>query len=262
MATPAVTAEAIFRTLEQVRANAPRVHVITNTVAQAFTANVLLSLGAIPSMTIARDEVQAFAKKADALLINLGTLDDARRSAIPVAINAALKLQKPIVLDPVFVDRSPVRSAFARELLAQPLTAVRANHLELQTLEAEPGLQDSRLTDLPVLAITGSVDEVRSKDGARAFLSNGHPLLGRTTATGCAGGAVLSAFLACTEDPFMAVCAGLSVFNIAGEVAAERARGPGSLVPELLDALYRLDKAELESRLNIAFEHDRQETTT
>ena len=39
--------------LERVRRTAPRVHCITNAVAQHFTANVLLALGAVPSMTIA-----------------------------------------------------------------------------------------------------------------------------------------------------------------------------------------------------------------
>jgi len=33
------------------RARAPRIHCITNGVAQAFTANVLLAAGAVPSMT-------------------------------------------------------------------------------------------------------------------------------------------------------------------------------------------------------------------
>jgi len=262
MAATAVDADFIFQALERVRARAPRVHVITNTVAQTFTANVLLALGTIPSMTIAREEIGGFTAKADALLVNLGTLDDERRFAIPSAIDSATKWGKPIVLDPVFVDRSPVRAAFARELMDQPLTAVRANALELETLQPTPGGKVGNSAGRPVLAITGPVDEVHSGTGAKAFLSNGHALLGRTTATGCAGGAVLAAFLACADDPFAAVCAGLSVFNIAGEVAAERARGPGSLVPELLDALYRLDHAELDRRLNMTFEHDRQETTT
>jgi hydroxyethylthiazole kinase len=52
---PAVTADI----LERLRERRPRVHCITNAVAQAFTANMLLAAGAVPSMTIAPKEVKA-----------------------------------------------------------------------------------------------------------------------------------------------------------------------------------------------------------
>ncbi len=45
--------------LERLRAKPPRVHCITNSVAQKLTANVLLALGAQPSMTIAAEEMAA-----------------------------------------------------------------------------------------------------------------------------------------------------------------------------------------------------------
>ena len=61
----------------------PRVHCITNAVAQNFTANVLLAAGAMPSMTIAPKEVGAFAARADALLVNLGTFDRGARRRRP-----------------------------------------------------------------------------------------------------------------------------------------------------------------------------------
>ena len=43
--------------LERLRERRPRVHCITNAVAQNFTANMLLAAGAMPSMTIAPEEV-------------------------------------------------------------------------------------------------------------------------------------------------------------------------------------------------------------
>src|SRR5438876_10754382 len=84
--------------LDRVRTQRPRVHCITNAVAQSFTANMLLAAGAVPSMTIARNEVGAFVQRADALLINLGTFDAERRNASLVAIAAARKAGKPWVL--------------------------------------------------------------------------------------------------------------------------------------------------------------------
>src|SRR4030088_2778076 len=93
----------------RLRARNPRVHCITNAVAQNFTANVLLAAGAVPSMTIAQKEVRAFAARADALLINLGPFDPERQKASLAAIGVANKAGIPWVLDPVFIDRSPPR---------------------------------------------------------------------------------------------------------------------------------------------------------
>src|SRR6185436_6743168 len=77
--------------LERLRERRPRVHCITNAVAQNFTANILLAAGAVPSMTIAQKEVRAFAARADALLINLGTFDPERQKASLAAVAVANK---------------------------------------------------------------------------------------------------------------------------------------------------------------------------
>ena len=82
---PAITADI----LERIRARRPRVHCITNAVAQNFTANMLLAAGAIPSMTIAQKEMRAFVARADALLVNLGTFDPERQKASLAAIAVA-----------------------------------------------------------------------------------------------------------------------------------------------------------------------------
>jgi hydroxyethylthiazole kinase len=115
---PAVVEHAAALT-SKIRAQTPRVHCITNTVAQAFTANALLAAGATPSVTTSPEEVAAFVSGADNLLVNLGTLDLERRAAIAKALDAAAAKQLPWVLDPVFVDRSPSRLEFARTLVAR-----------------------------------------------------------------------------------------------------------------------------------------------
>src|ERR1039457_2246522 len=116
--------------LARIRARAPRVHCITNTVAQQYTANMLLAAGAVPSMTISPDEIASFVAGADALLINLGTFDAERRAAVEVAVGAASAAHIPWVLDPVFIDRVPARVQFARELLARGPAVVRLNTAE------------------------------------------------------------------------------------------------------------------------------------
>ena len=84
--------------LERVRARAPRVHCVTNAVVNNFTANVLLCVGAIPSMSTDPDEIRAFVTSADALLVNLGTLDSERRAAIDIGIDVSCAGRRPWVL--------------------------------------------------------------------------------------------------------------------------------------------------------------------
>src|SRR3954469_13657825 len=127
---PATTADI----LERLRERRPRVHCITNAVAQAFTANMLLAVGAVPSMTIALKEIKAFAARADAVLVNLGTFDPERQKASLAAIGVANKRNIPWVLDPVFIDRSPPRAAFAKSLLAKKPRALRLNAAEFAAL--------------------------------------------------------------------------------------------------------------------------------
>lgn len=250
-ATQDLPPETVFTLLERVRQKTPRVHAITNAVAQTFTANVLLALGAVPSMTLAPEEVAGFAASADALLVNLGTLDDTRRTAIPLAVAAARQAGRPVCIDPVFVDRSGPRCAFARELIATGPDIVRLNGAELNALSPERAETDALIAGGTVLAVTGPEDKVESR-GEDFRLLNGHPLMGRVTATGCAGGAVLAAFAAVEPDKALAAACGLSVFNISGEIAAERCGGPGTFVPELIDALYGLSLRDIEIRLKTA----------
>src|ERR1700759_2471373 len=114
MHAPLELADIAADVLARIRARTPRVHCITNTVAQAYTANMLLAAGAIPSMTIAPEEIGAFVAGANALLVNRGTFDRERKSAIALALGSAHERDVPWLLDPVFIERSPARADFAR----------------------------------------------------------------------------------------------------------------------------------------------------
>jgi hydroxyethylthiazole kinase len=240
--------------LERVRARRPRVHCITNAVAQAFTANMLLAAGAVPSMTIAPEEVAAFTASADALLVNLGTFDAERREAADTAIEVATEEGRPWVLDPVFIDRSQARADYARTLAGRKPAAIRLNGPEFTALAgAEPEgetLTRYALERLSVIALTGAIDMVT--DGARLItVENGHPLMGRVTAMGCAGSALAAACLAVEDDAVNATAAALLALGVAGEVAAAGSRGPGSLTVAIVDALYDLDRATLIERARV-----------
>src|SRR5581483_2493850 len=178
---PAITVDIV----ERIRERRPRVHCITNAVAQTFTANMLLAAGAIPSMTIARSEVRAFAARADALLVNLGTFDAERKAASLAAIPVARKAGIPWVLDPVFIDRSKPRAAFARVLLAKRPSALRLNRAEFGALSGGKA-DDATLARFAkarrtVVGLTGERDIVRDA-ARRATIDNGDVLMSRVTA--------------------------------------------------------------------------------
>jgi hydroxyethylthiazole kinase len=240
--------------LLRIREHAPRVHCITNTVAQQFTANVLLAAGAVPSMTLSPQEIGSFVAGADALLVNLGTFDAERRAAVETALGAAAQHGKPWLLDPVFIDRSAIRAEFARTLVGRRPSVVRLNAAEFAALSGndQAGDAPSRFAKAhgTIVALTGRVDLV--SDGARRMkIANGDPLMAQVTATGCAGSALICAALAVERDPWLATIAALAAFGVAGEVAGRDAAGPGSFAVAFIDALHALDSATLRAHLKV-----------
>jgi hydroxyethylthiazole kinase len=245
-ATPAI--------LVRLRARAPRIHCITNAVAQNFTANVLLAAGCVPSMTLSPEEIGAFVGSAQGLLVNLGTFDAERREATKVAVEAVTQRNLPWVLDPVFVDRAAQRAAFARELIGRRPTVIRLNHAEFAALAGATPSRDQAMAyarvNGVVIALSGETDLVT--DGNRAAaIANGHPLMAKVTAMGCAGSAVLAACLAVEPDAFHAAGAALAIMGVAGELAGEQSSGPGSFAVAIIDALHNLDGPALIARARV-----------
>jgi len=230
--------------LERLRAKSPRVHCITNSVAQNFTANALLALGAVPSMTLSGEEIGAFVARSDALLVNLGTLDRERREATSIAVDAASQNGLPWVLDPVFVDRAPQRAVYARDLIFLEPKAIRLNAAEFSALAdaapAREAVEAYARARRIVVGLSGAADLIA--DGERSVsIANGHPLMARVTAMGCAASAIVGACLAVEADALVATASALLIVGIAGEIAAEKSQGPGSFAAAILDALYTID---------------------
>jgi thiamine-phosphate diphosphorylase/hydroxyethylthiazole kinase len=95
-----------------------------------------------------------------------------------------------------------------------------------------------------IVVMTGKTDFV--SDGSSTFaIDNGHEYLGMVTGTGCVLGTTISAMAASSNNAgneLFAVIAGILLFEIAAEVAAERpdVQGPGTFVPAFVDELARL----------------------
>lgn len=270
--------------LEAVRARAPLVHCITNTVVQNVTANVLLALGASAAMVDVATEAGPFARVADALLVNTGTPHAEPRVAALEAVPAARDAGTPWVLDPVAVGSLPVRTALARDLLAMHPTVLRGNASEVLALlgasaggrgvdstagtedaraaaiaavtGSDPGPvpgQDGRLVD--AVAVSGPVDLLVAPATGVVRVANGTELLTRITGGGCALGAVVAAFTAVSpDDAGAAAVAATAVHTIAAELAAQEAGGPGSFQPLFLDRLASLTPEQVVRTARITVE--------
>lgn len=206
--------------------NRPRVHVLTNPVAQAVTANALVAMGAEPSMSAHPHDILPLAKAAGALAINLGMLEPQRENAIEALLGALDQLSCPIVLDPVMADRVPFRAELAARFFRYPRLIVKGNAREMAALGPK--------FPAHILAVVTAAED---RIGDRFSVAGGHPLLARFSGSGCLAGALIAAFAAIEPEPIRAAGAALSTLRQAAARAGEKAGGPGTFVPLLLDAL-------------------------
>ena len=244
--------------LARLRTRAPLVQNITNFVAMTTMANVLLAAGASPAMVHAREEVEEFGKLIGALTLNIGTLTPAWVESMTLAAHTANANGKPWVLDPVGAGATTYRTGVARDLAALGPTIIRGNASEIMALAGEAA--SARGVDAgdavsaaegaafrlcadtaAVIAVTGPVDLVIAPDGRRTEIANGHTLMPRVTALGCALTGIAAAFAATTPDPFEATVSALTYYGIAGERAALSTSHPGTFYVAFLDALFALD---------------------
>ena len=239
--------------LHTFRRCSPLVHCITNDVVQAFTANILLALGASPAMVVEPDEAEQFAAIADALLINVGTLTTLQAQAMNRAIEGALVADTPWVLDPVAVGGLTFRSQFCQQIIQRKPAAIRGNASEIIALAGLSGggrgvdSTDSAVSALPaaqclaretgaIVVITGEVDYVTNGERIRT-VTGGSILMTRVVGTGCALSAVVAACCALPGDRLDNIAAGCGFMKQAGLLAAGQSQGLGSFAVGLLDAL-------------------------
>ncbi len=231
----------ISKAVARLRAAAPRVQCLTNTVAQAITANALHALGVRASMATHADEIVAMTASAEAVLINLGTIDAVRLAGIERLLASSALDGKPLVLDPVFVPHSPVRMAAATRIAQQPGVIIKGNAQEIDALRAAMGPSSFHAA---ILVTTGAIDRVEAQGRVHAEVSGGHPYMTKVTGLGCALGAAIAAFACVTADPAAAAETALTVFARAGERAAADSRGPGSFAVNFIDQLSILNGRE------------------
>jgi hydroxyethylthiazole kinase len=230
----------------------PLVHHITNYVTVNLVANVTLCTGALPVMAHAYEEVEEMADLASALVLNIGTLDSAQIEAMLLAGERANERGIPVVLDPVGAGATTLRTRTAERLLSElDISVVCGNAGEISILaglagevrgveslagDAREAVERAAGSLGVTVAATGERDYVSDGD-VTLSVGNGHPLMGEVVGLGCASTAAIGCFAAAGGGRAQTVAGALAYFGRAGEVAAEKADGPGTFEPRLLDAL-------------------------
>ncbi len=244
--------------LLHVRETCPLVHHITNYVTVNDCANMTLAVGASPVMADDPAEVADMCGIAQALVLNIGTLNSRTVEAMLAAGRAANARGIPVILDPVGCGATPLRKETVRNILAEvKIAVIRGNISEIAAVSGEnahtKGVDaaaedaDADIAALArsvsdthhcVTAVSGAVDMVT--DGHRvAAVRNGCPRMSRITGTGCMETSVLGAF--CGANPgnlWQAASAGMIFMGLCGDIAEKTAGsvGLGSFRNALLDA--------------------------
>jgi hydroxyethylthiazole kinase len=241
--------------LDRVAVIRPLVHQITNIVVANDSANLTLGFGALPVMAYAPEEVAEMAAIAQALVLNIGTLSEGEIAAMLIAGNAAGEKGIPIILDPVGAGATGFRTQSALRLLSElPITVLRGNRGEIGALVGSgevrgveaTGSEDPRAVAEAAraafgitVAVTGATDVIVGRDQTY-LVSNGSPLLGAITGSGCMATATIGIFNAAGDDPALQTALGLAAYGLAAERAAEGAPGPGTFRARLLDEVAAL----------------------
>lgn len=280
-----VSADKVWELAQQIRKNRPIVHCITNAVTVNDCANILLAVGASPTMAHHPLEVEEITAGAAALVCNFGATCD--YEAMLTAGEKARVLDHPIVVDPVGVSGSGYRRGLCLEFLEKiHPTCIRGNYSEIRALMENHSTVtgvDAAVTELGVsgtgqdtvaeeakrqqffeqmkefarqhkviLIASGAVDLIT--DGNTHYqVYNGHSDMARITGSGCMSSVMLGAFFS-QEKSVQGAVASCGWMGIAGELAAERTRevcgGTMTFREKFIDAVSLMEHEKLE-RLHV-----------
>jgi len=254
-----------WQCLKRVRSERPLVHHLTNWVTIYDCANIVKVFGASPVMAHAPEEAAEMAGIASALVLNTGTLTSDFVDSMILAAESANKKGIPVVLDACGAGATAFRHEKCAEILgAVRVDIIKGNSSEIARIAGErvatkgvdacwdagggslaplaEGLAESRGC---TVVVTGPQDIVAGC-GHSYIIKNGHPMMACIVGTGCMAASVIGTFAAVERDYTLASAAGLVCYEVAAELAALAAAGPGSFKERLFDAVFNLDGETVE----------------
>ena len=260
--------------LENVRRKEPLIHSITNYVTVNDVANVVLAIGASPIMADDVEEVEEITSICQGLNINIGTLNKRTILAMIKAGRKANELEHPVVLDPVGVGASQLRTQTAFELIENVhFNVIKGNISEIKVLAFKQGMShgvDANIEDTvteenleqsiafvkdfacqtnSIIVVTGAIDLVVDKQHC-FVIRNGEKEMSKITGTGCQLSALITAFISANEDQMLnAVAGAVCTMGLAGEIAKKNmleTDGNSTYRHRIIDAIYLMDGETLE----------------
>lgn len=252
----------------------PLIHCITNYVTVNDCANILLGCGGSPIMADDEKEVEEITSICNGLTINIGTLNQRTVNSMIIAGKKANKLNHIVLLDPVGVGASNLRTETAQKLLKEiKFDVIRGNISEIKALALGSGSTDgvdAKVSDVvtldnldeaiifargfskktgAIIVITGAIDIVTNEN--KTYIGyNGTPMMSKITGTGCMLSAMTTAYCCSNvEDLLVAAFTSITAMGVAGEIAFDRLKdfeGNSTYRNYILDAIYNMDYETLE----------------
>jgi hydroxyethylthiazole kinase len=252
----------IIENLQKIIDGKPLIHHITNWVTIYDCANVVRATGGLPVMAHAPEEVEQMTSISGALVLNIGTLTVSLVKSMILAGKKANEKNIPVVLDVVGAGATDLRTDKANEILNKvSVSILKGNSSEIGTIagvKAETrGVEAISVTGDPIeiakklaleknltVVITGKEDII--SNGKDVYIcKNGHPMMGCFVGSGCMASSVIGTFAAVEKDYAIASANALSLFGIAGELAAKTAKGPASYKTNLVDEIFNINESKI-----------------
>ncbi|WP_130805877.1 hydroxyethylthiazole kinase [Senegalia massiliensis] len=265
---------------ENVQHTTPLVHSITNYVTVNDCANIVLAAGGSPIMADGIEEVAEINSICDALVINIGTLNERVIKSMIKAGKKANEIGNPVILDPVAVGASQFRNEVTFKLLEEiQFSVIRGNASEIKTIyegsgttsgvdaNEEDKVEEKSLDNMitlcknlskktgAIIALTGAIDIVASDKNAN-IIYNGHYLMSKVTGTGCMLTNVIGTYCGANKNNILdSTSIAVAHMGLAGEVAFKKLQkadgGTSSYRMFLIDEISKMNYKKLKEGANI-----------
>lgn len=258
----------IFDIVLRIRKQKPVVHHLTNWVTIYDCANIVKVLGGSPIMAHAPEEIPEIVNIASSVVLNIGTLTVDFVESMKIAVRQANLRKIPVVLDVCGAGATRLRDRKASELIELfHIDIIKGNASEIarvagedvKTKGVDAGEVNKDIVEIAenlakkkncTVVITGKHDIV--SDGISIYIvKNGDEMLTHVVGTGCMVNSVIGTFAAVEKDKVLASVGALACFGIAGEIAAQNSKGPGSFKERFFDCLFSLDKETVDTMAKI-----------
>lgn len=258
----------IINATRQVNQKNPLVLSLTNHVVMNSTANALLAIGASPIMSVEKLETAELVCISNAVVLNIGTLDEYFIDHAYMAAQYAKKYNKPVILDPVGVGASQIRMQAALKILSSnAVSIIKGNASEIIALAGSAtkskGVDSLHHTSDAIEAakklakeynlcvgISGATDIIVSKESS-AEIELDVPIMQKVTGTGCTAAAICGAYAAIEPDSFTATLSALAIMSVIGKKASMQTTGPASFWVAFLDCLSHISDINISDIPNI-----------